>query len=360
GLTAWLQVVVSFFACMNTFGFATAYGLFETFYTDALQKSPFQIAWIGVLPIFFTAFIGIYSSGLADRGCCFSSLLIGCVLQMLGLVLASSVDLQGKLPYLSILAYQGIISGVGNGLVFSPTMWLVSTHFKSRQDLALGIAALGIPVGGIIYTVIGQQLIPIVGIQITLRFMCSVFAVGNIVIITAARPVSRLANPVGNPLFEFSPFKRIDFTFFNLGTYLTHVGLWAVVLYLPAYAFQVLKLDVNGSFNAIIIMNICGILGRVLGPCLSYYALGPQFLHALCTLFSSVVIFCWIAVHNVKGFYIFAGSFGFFSSAVQILFRAACTSLCDDQTRIGASISTSYFMMSTAFLIGGPLGGAVL
>lgn len=56
--------------------------------------------------------------------------------------------------YEQLIFLQGIVQGLGNGLLFTPAVALVATYFDKRRTVALGIAASGAPVGGIIFPLV--------------------------------------------------------------------------------------------------------------------------------------------------------------------------------------------------------------
>lgn len=66
---------------------------------------------------------------------------------------------------------QGIMTGLGGGLFFTPSLGVMGTYFSSKRALAIGIATTGNSVGGMIYPVLVQQLLPKLGFAWTARVL---------------------------------------------------------------------------------------------------------------------------------------------------------------------------------------------
>ena len=118
---------------------------------------------------------------------------------------------------------QGICKGLGDGLVFCPTISLVATYFSKNRVVAMASAASGGATGGIIFPVIAQQLLPRMGFAWTVRIMAFVICFNSVVVLSIARV--RLPPRRAGPLVEWSAFKDLPYTLFCAGMSL---NLWAV------------------------------------------------------------------------------------------------------------------------------------
>lgn len=66
--------------------------------------------------------------------------------------------------YWQVLLAQGVCAGLGNGLLFTPSMAVVSTYFGGRRRaVALAAAACGSTVGGLVFPSMVRTLLPRVG-----------------------------------------------------------------------------------------------------------------------------------------------------------------------------------------------------
>jgi hypothetical protein len=149
GFTAWSQVLVSFLLVFNGFGYFSAFGLFVSHWTDFLHATPSDIAWVGSIMLFLLFFLGILSGPLVDRGHFRSVVLVGCSFQIVGAFSTSDVT-----KYWQLVLAQGIVQGIGNGLLFTPCITLVSVYFIKKRAFALSLAACGAPMGGIIFPLV--------------------------------------------------------------------------------------------------------------------------------------------------------------------------------------------------------------
>lgn len=96
--------------------------------------------------MFLLFFIGTLSGRAMDAGYFKTLIVAGCSMPLLG-VFATSFCTQ----YWQLFLAQGVVQGLGNGLLFTPTVALIATYFTTKRALALGFAACGAPTRGIIF-----------------------------------------------------------------------------------------------------------------------------------------------------------------------------------------------------------------
>jgi MFS family permease len=152
GLLAWTQVFVSFLMAMNSFGYVSSFALFQSHWETVLSKPALEISWVGSLSLFLIYFMGSVSGPLMDGGHFRLLIVLGLACQILGVFATSGIE-----QYWQLLLAQGLVQGVGNGLLFTPCITLVSTYFVKRRGLALALTACGAPVGGIVFTVVSSR-----------------------------------------------------------------------------------------------------------------------------------------------------------------------------------------------------------
>lgn len=142
GLDAWVQVAMGWLIIFVTWGYVNSFGSFQAYYTEVLPESPSTISWIGSIQVFLTFFIGAFSGRLLDAGLFVPTLFVGGVLQLLGIFMMS---LSSK--WWQLLLSQGVLTGIGGGIFFCPSMGLIATYFSGRRALAVGIVTTGNSVG---------------------------------------------------------------------------------------------------------------------------------------------------------------------------------------------------------------------
>lgn len=143
------QVLVSHLIVVNGFGYFSSFGIFQSHWIDTLGRSNSDISWVGSLSLFLLFFLGTLSGPIMDRGYLRHLLVAGCGFQILGVFTTSAVS-----QYWQLVLSQGIVQGIGNGLLFTPCIALVSTYFTKRRAFALSLAACGAPVGGVVFPIV--------------------------------------------------------------------------------------------------------------------------------------------------------------------------------------------------------------
>ena len=218
GLQAWTQVLMGHIVLINGWGYLTSFGLFESYYITSLRATPSAISWIGSIQIFLVYLIGTFSGRALDAGYYHAVLACGSFLQVLA-VFTTSVSTH----YWQLFLAQGICKGLGDGLVFCPTVSLVATYFSKNRVVAMACTASGGATGGIIFPLIAQQLLPRIGFGWTVRVMAFVIVFNSVVALILAHV--RLPPRRNGPLVEWNAFKELPYTLFCVGMFL---NLWAV------------------------------------------------------------------------------------------------------------------------------------
>lgn len=167
GIHAWTQVVAGWLIIFATWGYLNSFGSFQSYYTIALpSQNPSSISWIGSIQAFLTTAVGAFTGRLLDAGFFLPTFAVGAVLQLAGTFAMSASNTP---QYWHLMLTQGVMTGLGGGILFTPSLALVATWFGRRRGLAIGLATTGNSTGGIVYPVIVKQLIPRVGFAWTAR-----------------------------------------------------------------------------------------------------------------------------------------------------------------------------------------------
>jgi len=158
GLRAWSQVFVGHLIVTLAWGYPSSFGVFQAYYEETLPQSPSDISWIGGVQVFILLFISIFSGRAADAGLTRQFVLAGSLLLLLG-TFATSWATQ----YWHIFLAQGVCVGVSLGLMWLPSLTLISHYFVRKRVLALTIASTGTSTGGMIFPAMVQHLTPRIG-----------------------------------------------------------------------------------------------------------------------------------------------------------------------------------------------------
>jgi MFS family permease len=218
GVKAWTQVLMGHLVLINGWGYLSSFGLFQSYYTSTLDVTPSAVSWIGSMQIFLVYLVGTFSGRALDAGHFHKTLALGSFLQIIA-VFTTSVSTS----YWQLFLAQGVCKGLGDGLVFCPTVSLVATYFSTKRSLAMAMTASGGATGGIIFPLIAQQLLPKVGFGWTVRTMGFVMLFNTVVILSIARV--RLPPRKSGPLIDWNAFREPSYTLFCIGMFF---NLWAV------------------------------------------------------------------------------------------------------------------------------------
>lgn len=353
GVGAWTQASLCHLVIFNTWGYVNGFGVFQSYYTELLNRPPSDISWIGSVQIFLLFFIGTFSGRATDAGYFKLTWGTGAVVTMIGIFMTSLCT-----EYWQLFLAQGLCLGIGSGLMFCPTISLTATYFSRNRGLALAVGATGSATGGIIFPVTVQRLLPRIGFPWTMRVL------GLITVVTLApgfiflRP--RIAPRKSGPFFEFAAFREASYTLFAIGMFLNFWALYVAFFYVGSFGRDIIGATQEQSINMIMIMNGVGTVGRIVPNVISDWKCGP--LNALipAAFAVSIMFFGWIGVKSMNGLYAFVVLYGFFGAGIQSLFPAASTSLTTDLKKTGVRFGMILSIVSFASLTGSPIAGALI
>ncbi|KAI1749748.1 MFS monocarboxylate transporter-like protein [Xylaria castorea] len=353
GFTAWSQVFVSFLLVFNGFGYFSSFGLFQSHWTQVLNASPSDIAWVGSLSLFLLFFLGALSGPLMDRGHFHSIVFVGCAAQLLGVFSTSAVS-----QYWQLILAQGFVQGIGNGLLFTPCVTLVSIYFTKNRAFALSLAACGAPLGGIIFPLITRQLSGPIGYPWTIRIMGFIMTFNTILIFVLGRP--RKFKKDKRPLVDAAAFKEPVYSFFAVGVFFTLWGIYIAYFYTSTYGRDVVGISESNSLTLLIILNAVGVPGRVIPAFLAdrYFGLFNTMLPFV--VGAGVLLLAWMRVESAAAFYAWVALYGICANAVQTLFPSTLSSLVTDLSKTGQRVGMVFSVGSLACLTGPPLAGVLI
>ncbi|KAJ9418097.1 hypothetical protein QL093DRAFT_2102095 [Fusarium oxysporum] len=353
GLQAWLQVVTGHLVAFNSWGYLISFGIFQPYYESQFSLPPSTISWIGSLEVCLIFFIGTFSGRAFDAGYYRTALAVGLFLQILAIFMTSIAS-----SYWQVLLAQGICQGLGNGIIFAPTIANMSTYFTTKKTIAISAGACGAGTGGIVFPLIAQQLLPKIGFRWTVRVMGLVVAVSSMIIMIIAK--TRLKARKAGPLVEWAAFKEPAYVLFAAAMFFTLWPTWISYNYARQYTTDKLSGSGSDSFLILIVINAVGIPGRMISAFLADRLFGaiPVFIP---TIFSaSLCLYLWSQVSSLTGMFIWVSVFGYFGAAIQSLFPSCCASLTPDLSKAGTRIGMIFSIISFAALTGSPLAGKLM
>ncbi|EWY97523.1 hypothetical protein FOYG_02354 [Fusarium oxysporum NRRL 32931] len=352
--TSVIVVLCSHFVVMNTWGFTNSFGAFQTYFTDALHRSPSTIAWIGSTQTFLLFFLGTITGRLTDAGHFRKVFFVGSLATVVG-IFASSFCHRFEEHFVTL----GIAVGVGNGCLFCPMLTVMSSYFDKRRAMAIGVAACGSASGGLVYSAMARQLLPSIGYPWTMRAITliqfALLAVANLYL----RP--RMPKKKRSELIDWSAFRSTSYNFYAAASFFSLLSLYFSFFFLASYSRTALTppMSYEDSLNLLLILNGVSVVGR-LGSNYAADLFGTIKVFIPVAGAPATVLLAWIAVDSGAGIYSWAVACGICSGGVQSLFPAALTSLTADPQKLGIRIGMIFTIVSFSSLIGPPIGGSLI
>jgi MFS family permease len=233
--------------------------------------------------------------------------------------------------YYQVFLAHGVLLGISMGFVTWPPFAVVSRNLPHHRGLALGVVTGGSSVGGIVWSIIIEQLLT----KRNLGFPWTVRVVGFTMLpllifacISITEPPKQLQtepSPILTCPVESGPtspsLKPKDasrslirspvFISICVGFGLGFLGLFSPFFYISSYAASH-GASAQTSFYMISIMNAATLFGRVI-PGIVADRMGHYNVMVLSLLVSGLISFCWTAVHSLAGLVIWSIAYGFSS-----------------------------------------------
>jgi MFS family permease len=265
GLRAWLQVLGGFFLLFNSWGIINTFGVYQAYYETGLLKSSTSsaISWIGSIQAFLLLIVGMLTGPLYDAGYFRYLLIFGSVMLVFGQMMLSLCT-----TYWQVLLAQAVCVGVGTGALFVPSIAILSTYFSTKIGLAIGIAASGSSLGGVIYPIVFQNLLPKLGFAWTTRVL-GLILLATMIIPNISMKV-RVLPASSRSLFDFPAFKIPAYSLQVAGFFIGFMGLYIPFFYAQVFAVQEKITSEEMAFYLLAIMNSSSVFGRKL-HCLPLY-----------------------------------------------------------------------------------------
>jgi MFS transporter, MCT family, aspergillic acid transporter len=158
---------------------------------------------------------------------------VGSLLHVFGLMMASI-----STTYSQILLSQGVCSAIGNSLIFQPANSVIPSWFDKKRGAAYGIMTSGSSVGGVVFPIMIQRLIPLVGFGWAMRstpfLIFALLLVANLTVRSRLPPSPHELTP--NALA--GPFKDPPMMLLTFGFMLLTFGIFIPINFLAVEAME--------------------------------------------------------------------------------------------------------------------------
>ena len=295
---------------------------------------------------------GLLSGPIFDRGYLRIQLIVGSFMVVFGhMMLSLCTEL-----WQAMLA-QGFMIGIGSGCLFVPAVAILPTYFSTKIGMAIGLAASGSSMGGIIYPIVFYRLLPQIG------FGWAVRVLGFMTLATLLVPIfvmrTRVQPAKVRALIDTSAFTDLPFIIFVIGGMIGFIGLYVGLFYISFFGLATGITDEALSFYLVPILNAGSVLGRTL-PNILADKIGPINVLIPGAILVSIVLFCLITVKTAGGLIAITVFFGIFSGVFIALPPVCFVALTEDKSKIGTRIGMGMAIFALGTLAGGPGGGGIL
>ncbi|KAJ7215604.1 MFS general substrate transporter [Mycena pura] len=350
----YLTVFGAFVALFCTFGQMNAFGTFQAWYAQhqLSHHEPSTIAWIGSLQLWVFFFSGGPIGKLFDAYGPRWIMTIGTIIYVFSIIM-TSISTQ----YYQYLLSQGLLFGLGVGMLFYPSLSSVSTYFCKYRATALGIVASGSSFGGVMYPIMLQRLFQLVGFGWGVRISG---LMSGVLCCAALATVTRYAPPKqrGAVCKLSDTFRDSRFVLLAAGSCFVALGLFIPFFFIVDYAHD-LAIPARMDFIVLAVMNAGGVVGRV-APAYLSDRIGRFNLLAPSAFFSGLLcVLLWIFARTLAPLLVFAAAYGFTSGAF-ISLITPCVAQISDIRQIGSRIGILYSVIAIPAAVGAPAAGALL
>ncbi|KAK6858787.1 hypothetical protein PG995_005351 [Apiospora arundinis] len=355
GLKAWTVVFGSFCAILSVFGLINSAAVFESYFSENQLKGydPSTIGWIFSVYLFIVFFAGMQTGPIFDRHGPRALVAVGSLL-----TIASQMLLGLCTSYYQIMLTYSFLAGIGGALLNVPAYGAIAHFFEARRGFATGIAATAGSVGGIVFPLLMQGLLPKVGFAWTTRIIGFVLLGLAIPANTLIRTRLPASTQMVSVLPDFSVCRDPKFTLSCAGIWFMEWGIFVPLTFIVSYAADYGH-EANSSYTLLVLLNVGSLFGRFI----------PGFLADRIGRFNVIVTTIALCVVTILASWLPAGdswpllivfvlTFGFASGSNLGLYPVCLGQLCDSRS-YGRFLSTALVIASFGTLTSLPIGGAL-
>ncbi|KAI0666568.1 MFS general substrate transporter [Trametes maxima] len=359
GLAAWKTVAGAFLCQMCGFGYAGSFGVYQDFYARVYltHETSSAISWIGSINAFLVISSGLVAGRLYDRGYFYHLLYGGSLLLAFSLFMLS---LAKPDKYYQVFLSQGVGAGLGAGMVYIPSVAVLSQYFHKRRALAMTIVASGSSLGAIIHPIMLNNTLTKIGFGSAARANAGMIT--GLLIIACLLMRIPGQQQLKTPPNLWASAKRFSkdgaYIFATLG-----MTTFAMGFYFPLFYIQLDSvthgLSRTFSFYSLVILNGCSFFGR-LSPGFFANRLGVENITVVSTFVCGTLILGMIGLSSVGSVVAIGIIYGFFAGTYIAMLAPLLAHLTDNMSELGARMGIALAFSGIGTLIGTPIDGAIL
>ncbi|TFK28346.1 MFS general substrate transporter [Coprinopsis marcescibilis] len=358
GWRGWSTVVGAVLLQFCGFGYSTSFGVYQDYYTRIYitNSSPSAISWIGSVNTFLVISTGLVAGRLYDRGYFYHLIIGGSTLISFSLFMLSFAKPENL--YQCFLA-QGVGLGLGGGMVYVPSVAVVSHYFRRRLASVMMFAVSGSALGAIVHPIMLNNLLnhSNLGFEGSVRAsagLVSVMLLSACLLIRTRLPPPKILPDI-KELFLRS-ISEIPFTIMSVSLLVFSVGFFFPLFYLQLDSIHH-GLGEEFSFYALVILNGSSFLGRLV-PGLFVQSIGVINMVIISALSSTALVFSMIGLATKASVVVISTLCGFFLGMFIALQAPLVAVLTANPSELGARMGIAYTFSGIVYCP--PINGALL
>ncbi|KAG2055966.1 MFS general substrate transporter [Suillus hirtellus] len=358
GLAAWSTAFGAFLILFCTWGYVTSFGVYQDFYAEhyLTNVSSTAISFIGSINAFLGTSVSLVAGSLYDRGYFYHLVIAGSLLQSFSLFMLS---LAKPNQFYQVFLTQGLGSGIAVGLLYIPSLAIVSHYFRRKRTLVMAFVTLGSSLGAIIHPIMLNNLLNgRLGFANGVRASAGLLSALLLIACLCMRP--RL-NPPTTPVNYIVAAKKclrdIPFFFAALGAFLFQIGFYYPYFFLQLdstqHGISISSYSVGSSIIQLVILSASSSVGRLSAGYIAGYT-GVLELTVISASSCGLIILGTIGLSSLASVVIIGVLYGYFSGVYTAIVGPLMATLTHDPSELGG-------WMGIGFFIGGtPISGALL
>ncbi|KAJ6562335.1 major facilitator superfamily domain-containing protein, partial [Mycena capillaripes] len=356
-----------------TLGNINAFGVYQDYYTrySLSNKTPSDISWIGSFQLCMQYAPGIFVGRAFDAGYFHHMIALGSVLQVASIFMISLTQWhqyyqasfsqllkKRRSDTLQVFLAHAVASGIGQSLLFLPSLSIIGQHFKQNRAFATGVGVSGASLGGVIWPIVLNQLSKRTSFDNAVRATGAITGALLVIANLAMKTKTHATGPTA-----LKPKLKViltDWAFMSsiAGAFIVGLGLFFPYFYLQLYAVDK-GIDENIAFYVLAIMNGGSVGGRLL-PNFVADRVGPYNMLIPCLAISSALTFSIFGLKTCAGIVVFAALYGFWSGSYVSLIPTLIVQSASHRGEHGTRMGVAFSIVSMSMLVGTPISGALL
>ncbi|KAK9694641.1 hypothetical protein K7432_013346 [Basidiobolus ranarum] len=317
GRYALVVIFAAFMINFAAFGYVTVWGIFQDFYLKQVFQttSTVSISFVGSMAVAAEFGFSLFSGPIMSIFGYKVVLWGGCFFVSIGLLAASWAT-----EFWHLYVTQGLMFGIGASFLYMAASSIPPLWFTKRQGLAMGIAASGSGIGGLVLGPIVRKLLDTVGIAWALRvvaiFELVASSIAAILLRAPRRETSSGEKVVDDgkkaKMLDFSVWKCKGFVLWTCSAALFTFGYLIPFSFVPAYSTFIGLTTTDGAIF-VSVMSGCNAAGRI---AIGFFAdrVGRVNVAAICYFLSGLACLAvWMQASSYALVMVLSITYGLFS-----------------------------------------------